>query len=159
MKIEDVMTKNVYFCSPSMNVAEAVAMMWTDDCGALPVVNESGNVVGMITDRDICIALGTRDVNAGTLRVGGIFVPRLFSCEPGDDIHQALATMTANKVRRLPVIDSRGTLQGIVSIDDVVLNAETIPKTIGGLSCADVLMVLKVLCQPRQESQQAAIHG
>ena len=95
MKIEDVMSKNVYFCSPSMNVAEAVAMMWTDDCGALPVVNESGNMVGMITDRDICIALGTRDVNAGTLRVGDVFVPRLFSCKPGDDIHQALATMTA----------------------------------------------------------------
>jgi CBS domain-containing protein len=63
MKIEDVMTRNVYFCSPSMNLAEAVAMMWTDDCGALPVVNESGNVVGMITDRDICIALAARGKN------------------------------------------------------------------------------------------------
>jgi CBS domain-containing protein len=90
------MSKNVYFCSPSMNVAEAVAMMWTDDCGALPVVNESGNVVGMITDRDICMALGTREVNAGTLRVGDVFVPRLFSCEPGDDIHQALVLCPTN---------------------------------------------------------------
>jgi CBS domain-containing protein len=159
MRVEDVMSKNVYFCNPSMNLAEAVDMMWTDDCGALPVVNESGNVVGMITDRDICIALGTRAVNAGALRVGDVFVPRLFSCEPGDDIHKALATMTANKVRRLPVIDSRGTLQGIVSIDDMVLNAETIPKTMGGLCCADVLMALKVICQPRQESQAAAING
>ena len=159
MKIEDVMTKNVYFCNPSTNLAEAAEMMWTDDCGALPVMNEAGKVIGMITDRDICIALGTRDVKAGALRVRDVFTPKVFSCQPADGIHQALATMTAHKVRRLPVIDSRGTLKGIVSIDDVVLHAETIPKTTGGVSCADVLMTLKVICQRDPAWRHAAVHA
>ena len=57
MKVQEVMVKEVRFCSAETNLAEATEMLWTDGCGTLPVVDRKGNVTGMITDRDICIAL------------------------------------------------------------------------------------------------------
>ena len=53
MKVEDVMVKDVKFCSPNTNLAAATEMFWADCCGTLPVVDDRGNVVGIITDRDI----------------------------------------------------------------------------------------------------------
>ena len=151
MKVEKVMTKEVRFCSPLTNLAEAAEMMWTDGCGILPVVDERSSVIGMITDRDICIALGTRDVNAAALQVKDVSLPKLFSCEPEDDIHKALDQMAAQKVRRLPVIDAKGTLKGILSIDDVALHAEKFPETNADLSYSDVVIALKGICEPKEE--------
>ena len=61
MRVRDLMTKTVVFCRHETNLAAATALMWDNDCGTLPVVSESGKVIGIITDRDICIALGTRN--------------------------------------------------------------------------------------------------
>jgi len=157
MKIQEVMTKEVRFCGPSTNLAEAAGMMWADGCGTLPVVDENHNVLGMITDRDICIALGTRDAKAVALQVKDVSLPKLFSCEPEDDIHKALDTMATQKVRRLPVIDAKGTLRGILSIDDVVLRAEKHPETATGLSYADVVIALQGICEPAEERLPLAV--
>ena len=61
MKVRDLMTSRVRTCRPSTSLADVVSEMWEGDCGVLPVVNDEGRVIGMITDRDICIALATRD--------------------------------------------------------------------------------------------------
>ena len=61
--VEDIMTRTPWCCGPETNLAAVTELMWTHDCGALPVVGE-GRVLGMITDRDVAIALGTRDVAA-----------------------------------------------------------------------------------------------
>ena len=147
MKVSEVMIKEVRFCGPNTNLAEATEMLWTDGCGTLPVVDNAHNVTGMITDRDICIALGTRDAVAAAIPVKEVSLPRLFSCDPDDDIHKALETMAAQRVRRLPVIDRKGTLQGILSIDDIVLHAEKDPVSAAGLSYADVVNALKAICE------------
>ena len=60
MKVRDLMTSDLRICRPETSLADAVRDMWEGDCRALPVVNDAGQVTGMITDRDICIALGTR---------------------------------------------------------------------------------------------------
>jgi len=147
MKVQDVMVKDVKFCSLDTNLAAATEMLWTDGCGTLPVVNARGAVVGIITDRDICIALGTRNVLAAETTVGAIALPKLFSVKPEDDIHAALNTMAAQKIRRLPVIDNRGTLKGILSIDDIVLYAEAIPAHLGDVSYDDVASTFKSICE------------
>jgi CBS domain-containing protein len=58
------MTSDVRTCRPETNLAEAVRDMWEGDCGALPVVSDEGRVIGMITDRDVCIAVATRGGSA-----------------------------------------------------------------------------------------------
>src|ERR1700757_3838413 len=123
MRVRDVMVKDVKFCNPKLNLAQVVEVFWKQGCGTLPVV-ENGRVLGMITDRDICIALGTRNATATETFVKDVVLPKLFYCAPEDDIHIALQTMAAQKVRRLPVIDSKGVLQGILCLDDIVMFAE-----------------------------------
>jgi CBS domain-containing protein len=88
------------------------------------VVNAQEKVVGVITDRDMCIALGTRNEPAGKIRVGQVASGKVFACKPDDDIHAALATMAQAKVRRLPVVSPDGKLVGILSMDDVVVHSE-----------------------------------
>ena len=98
-------------------------LLWCAGCGALPVVDANGKVVGMITDRDVCIALGTRGQRAADLVVAQVMSGQVFACRPTDDIHAALKTMRTQKVRRLPVINHEGKLEGLVTISDMILQA------------------------------------
>lgn len=123
MKVHDVMIRNVRFCTPDMNLAEVAEILWKAGCGTLPVV-ENDRVIGMITDRDIAIALGTRDMRPSELVVRDVSLPKLFYTTVAEDIHIALHTMAAQKIRRLPVVDSKGALEGILCLDDIVLLAE-----------------------------------
>ena len=142
MKVRDVMVKDVKICTPITNLAAVAEILWKEGCGTLPVV-ENGRVLGIVTDRDICIALGTRNVKPADTLVKDVALPKLFYCAPENDIHAALKTMSAQKVRRLPVIDSEGTLQGILCLDDIVLHAEEKAD----LTYFDVVETLKAVCE------------
>lgn len=122
MAIKDIMTADVKTCSPSANLAEAAALMLDADCGFLPVVDQ-GKLVGVVTDRDLYIALATRNVKASDLRIGDVAKKEVWTCNPDDDVHAALKTMTTRRVRRLPVVGFGGTVVGIVSMNDLVLHA------------------------------------
>lgn len=154
MKVQDVMVKGVRFCTPDMNLATVTKIFWEQGCGALPVV-ENGRAIGMITDRDVSIALGTRNVKAGDAFVREVALPKVFFCLPQDDIHTALTTMRAQQVRRLPVVDSTGALAGILSLDDVVLFAED--KAIGELTYTDVVDVMKAIYEHPDQARVLAI--
>ena len=125
MKVADVMMRTPATCNPETNLAAAVEILWTRNCGMLPVVDREGKVTGVVTDRDVCIALDTRDCRASQVTVADVQPQKLFSCRPDDDIHTALALFSGAKVRRLPVLDAEGKLEGILSLDDVVLHAAT----------------------------------
>ena len=122
MKIKDIMTTEVRTCSPGTNLAAAAALMLDGDCGILPVVDE-GKLVGIVTDRDMYIALATRNTLASQLTVGDVARTQVWTCGPDDDVHAALATMKEHRVRRLPVEGFGGTVLGIVSMNDIVLAA------------------------------------
>jgi len=143
MKVRDVMVRDVKFCTPKMNLAEAAEVLWKAGVGALPVVEE-GRVLGIITDRDISIALGTRNAKAADLLVKEIVLPKVFYSGPEDDIHIALGTMKAQRVRRLPVVDDKGVLAGILCLDDIVLYAE---EKVGELTYADVVETMQAICE------------
>lgn len=125
MKIKELMTSDVKSCGLDTNLAAAAKIMWEEDCGAVPVTDESGRVVGVITDRDICIAGATRTSAEGDIPVRDVISDALYTCAPGDDARAALETMRQRKVRRLPVVDHRGQLAGIVSIHDLALHARS----------------------------------
>jgi len=129
MKVVDVMMGTPYFCRPETNLGVATELMWTGNCGFLPVVQNDGKVIGVITDRDICIALGTRGRPSGEVTVAAAMSPGVYACAPEEDIHAALRAMREGHVRRLPVITREGALVGVISMDDVLLRAE--PPTLG----------------------------
>ena len=114
------MTREVAACRPGDSLADAAAVMWRRDCGAVPVVGEDGGVAGILTDRDICMALATRRAYASEVRVGEVMSRDVVSCTPEDDAEEALEVMRQRQLRRLPVIDSHGRLAGILSVADVL---------------------------------------
>jgi CBS domain-containing protein len=156
MKVQDVMTSNVQACQPETNLATAAALMWENDCGALPVVDHQGKVMGMITDRDICIAAATKGRPAWEITVNDVFSGQVYTSALDEDIKTALKTMQHHKVRRLPVINREGLLQGIVSINDITLRAEEARGTqVPDLSYEDVVSTFKAICEHRHQAKSA----
>ena len=121
MKVRDIMTGNPKCCGPDTNLAEAAELMWTNDCGALPVV-EDGRLTGIVTDRDICIAVGTRNCRPSDTPVKEIAARTVQTCTPDDDVDMAMAIMRRAQVRRLPVVED-GKLAGILALNDIILAA------------------------------------
>ncbi|HET6671667.1 MAG TPA: CBS domain-containing protein [Pyrinomonadaceae bacterium] len=156
MKVKEIMTANPKACTLDDNLAEAARLMWEADCGIVPVVAEGGKVVGLITDRDICMAAMTKGRNESSIAIEDVISGKLFTCKSADDIHSALNTMRDNKVRRLPVVTADGKLAGMLSMNDVVLKAaEAAGKKAPELSYGDVVNTYKSICQHRLPMQQA----
>ena len=122
MKVKDIMTPQPRTCSPGTNLAAAAALMLDGDCGILPVV-DGGKLVGVVTDRDMYIALATRNKLASRVTVGEVARKSVLTCGPEDDMHAVLETMKEHRVRRLPVEGFGGTVLGIVSMNDILLAA------------------------------------
>ncbi|MEW6734236.1 MAG: CBS domain-containing protein [Acidobacteriota bacterium] len=107
MKVKDIMTKNVKTCSSDTDLAAAVQLMWENNCGIVPVIDDEGKPIGVITDRDIAVAVATRNKLAGEVKVGEVMAGEVFSCDPNEDVKSALVTMKTSRVRRLPVVDNK----------------------------------------------------
>lgn len=143
MKVRDIMTKDVKTCRPDTSLADAVKFMWERDCGVLPVVKADGRVFGMITDRDICVAMATRGQTADRIVVSDVIAERACSCRPDDDAVTALHTMKLERVRRLPVIDAEGRLKGILSLNDVVMHG-------GAAMSSEIMSTMAGICEHRR---------
>jgi len=145
MQVQDIMVRDAKFCRLNNNLAAAAAIMWANDCGGLPVLDGGGKVVGMITDRDICIAAGTRNRIPSDIQVSEVTSRKIYTCAPEDDIHAALKTMQKQKVRRLPVVSKEGKLEGILCLNDVALNASQSDS----LSYKETIETLQAICEHR----------
>jgi len=151
MKVQDVMTYEVRTCRPETNLSAAAMQMWRGDFGALPVLADGGKVVGMITDRDICIAAATKHRDPATIRVKDVISGEVYGCSPDTDIHEALKIMQQRQVRRLPIINALdGKLAGILSLNDIALKAQSGKRA--ELSAEDVENTLKTICAHPESS-------
>lgn len=153
MVVKEVMKQPVVTCGWDTNLAAAVGLMWKNACGVLPVVTNSGKIAGILTDRDICIALGTRDARASELRVRDVIQDNTLYCKSSDDIHTALQRMRQGQVRRLPVVSEDGSLEGIISMDDIVLIANGGGN---GVSYGDVMTTLQAIYGGSRRCPRAA---
>jgi CBS domain-containing protein len=157
MKVSEVMTKSPAYCTSDTNLGAAAEIMWKRNCGFLPVLSPQQSVVGVVTDRDMCIAMATRNRLPGQVTVREVSSAVTYSCRPDDDLQAALKTMADKGVRRLPVIDAAGKLEGVLSVDDVILRTDSqIP---GSLASEEVVTTLRKLyeSQLRQGRARAAI--
>lgn len=150
MQIHELMKKNVETCSVHDSLEVAAAKMWECDIGVLPVLNPEGHVIGMITDRDICMATYTQHRAPAEIPVLSAMSKEVFFTEPGATVQEAELNMRDHQVRRLPVIDTEGRLVGIISLNDLAREAEREvghrPKQINS---QEVMTTLAVICEPR----------
>lgn len=145
MITKEIMTKDVATCTPDSDVATAAKIMLERNCGFVPVVDSHGTVAGVLTDRDICRVAVTTHRTAEHIGVRQAMSAPVFACLPDENVKIALVTMARHHVRRLPVLDRTGHLQGVLSIDDVV----RAPRRRGSPTSDEVVDALKAICAPR----------
>ena len=150
MKVHEIMTTDVRACGPEAKLSDAALIMWENDCGIVPVTNDAGQCVGIITDRDICMAVATRNRLASDLTVGEVSAGKVLACPPDADVSAVLELMRREQLRRVPVADKAGRLVGIISIADVIRHAKRGPETKKArhVPHKEVMRTLKALMKP-----------
>lgn len=148
MKIERIMTGEPASCTSEDHLAAAATKMWSEDCGILPVVDD-GVLAGVVTDRDIAMAVAMKGVAPSGVKVGEVASGRIFSCAPDDDVAAALLAMREHKVRRLPVVD-HGRLVGLVSLNDIVLEAAPVAGDDQRPTYAEIIDTLRAIGEHRK---------
>jgi len=141
MKVQDIMTEPALTCTPETSLAVVARLMRETDYGTLAVVDSRGTLVGIITDRDVCLAVAGTNRNAVSVAVHEAMTEKVWSARLDDDVHNVLATMKQHRVRRVPVCDDSGRLKGIVSIEDVVVRG----LEGGGVNPNDIVAALRAM--------------
>ncbi len=160
MNVSDRMSSDVCTLGAHESLERATQIMWEHDCGCVPIVDHEQHLVGVITDRDICMGAYTQ---GGCLR--DIPVHRCMSraahvCAPEDSLESAASRMGSQQVRRLPVVDGEGHVVGILALGDL---ARTIGTTRGGSQKqafgGEVARALSSISEPRTAHMGDMIPG
>jgi CBS domain-containing protein len=153
MKVEQLMTPSPATCGAVDNLAQAVERMWDANCGIIPIVDDAGHVIGVVTDRDICIAAATRGRTPGDIRIDEMESRPVVTCRLDDEVKVALKAMKEHCVRRLPVISDEGVLHGVISLDDIASAA----GSRAAVTAAEVVAAMKAIyAAPLPVAQRAA---
>lgn len=123
LRVQQLMTQNVHTCRPWDSLEDATRKMWNHDIGALVVLDADGRALGMLTDRDACMAALMTGRPVGAIRANEAMSKELFSVRPEEPIDDAEEVMRAHQVRRVPVLDVSGNVVGILSQNDLVREA------------------------------------
>ncbi len=168
MNVQEIMKRPAVTCRAGDDLNRPARLMWEHDCGAIPVVNDDGVLVGLITDRDICMSAYTQGEALRAIPVSSAMATEVFSCRAGDSLEEAERLMSEKQVRRIPILDGENRPIGVLSLSDIARYAASAPmKT--GLS-RDLTQTLAAIAQPGSEvetgqwarspeHQLAAIHS
>lgn len=150
MKIEELMTKQVQSCRAQDTLARAAQIMWEQDCGVVPVVDDEERVIGMLTDRDGFMATYTQGRRLDEVAVGSAMAHKVYACQPGDDIHMAERLMRDARIHRLPIVDPEGRLVGILALADLARHMHRADrKADDGLSTQSIALTLAAISSAR----------
>jgi len=136
MTLNDMMTRDLVTCRDTDSLSDAATLMREINVGALPVLSESGNLIGMITDRDIAVRAVSVGADPVLSQVADFMTPNPLTIAPDATAEQAAEMMADAQVRRLPVVDG-GQLVGIVSLGDLAVDLgeeELLAETLGRIS-------------------------
>lgn len=123
-RVSQLMNRDVKTCTVQDDLSRAAQLMWDHDCGFVPVVEFTPDghrrVVGVITDRDVCMATYTKGLAPGAIRVGDVMSRGVHTCRSDATPEAAELVMKQNHIRRLPIVDAEDELVGVLSITDLV---------------------------------------
>jgi CBS domain-containing protein len=124
MNAQEIMTKNPACCSPDTKLNQVARMMVEHDCGEIPVVDQSGNLQGVVTDRDICCRAVANDCNTCEVSAHEIMSAPVMCVRMDTSVDECAHKMEQNMIRRIPVVDENGKCCGIVSQADIACKAD-----------------------------------
>jgi len=154
MRVEQLMTKQVKSCGREDTLDRAAQLMWDNDCGCLPVCagDDVNRVVGVITDRDICMSALFRGQPLKDLHVADAMARNLLACRPGDSLADVETTLRHARIRRLPVVDEQGALIGMIALADLAREAARERSAAKQeITETEVGDTLAAICQPAGE--------
>lgn len=155
MRVDEIMSKPVLTCRSQETLNIAAHKMWEADCGAIVVVNDEGKLVGMITDRDVCMAGLLQNQPLADIPIHIAMARQVHAVEPQQTIEDVERLMASHQVRRIPVVGGDGKPVGIVALNDLAREAAKPQSHLrGGL--VRLVQTLAVICEPRDASQKAA---
>lgn len=150
MKVEQLMTRPVWTCEPGDSLQQAARLMWDHDVGCV-VVRQGSHIVGVITDRDVCMGGYTTGVSFHAISVRQSMTPDPFVIHSRASVDAAEGLMRRKGIRRLPVVDESGALVGLLSLNDVAREAaRQLGRRDLDVSCEGVAATLAALCAPHQ---------
>ncbi|MDQ3634037.1 MAG: CBS domain-containing protein [Acidobacteriota bacterium] len=125
IKCREIMSKNVSTANSKASLQDVAKLLRDNDIGILPIVEDGTNkLVGLVTDRDIVVRAVADGKSVTETNVSDVMTTELFTAKPDDFAFEAVRTMGNKQVRRVPIVDDEGVLQGIVSMADVALEME-----------------------------------
>lgn len=145
MRVHQLMSRPAVTCRMTSDLAAVAMMMWRHDCGVIPVVDDAERLVGLVTDRDICMALATRHRRPEELNAANVMRKEVFTVEPHQDVREAMRLMAKEQVRRLPVLLEDRRLAGMLSVNDLVLNIRSRARAGSEPTATDVLETLQAI--------------
>lgn len=148
MTVAQIMTEAASCCSVNATLASVAQVMWERDCGSVPVCDGDGRVIGMITDRDICMAAWIRGRSLQELHVHDAMSRDVVSCQREDGLAMVEALMRQHQLRRLPVLHADGRLAGIVSLADLA-RVTTGGDGVRPANSGDLARTLAAVLRPR----------
>ena len=121
MKVKDAMKTGVVFCAAEDNLMKVADLMRRHDCGVIPVV-AGKKVVGMLTDRDVCLAIVSRNRKASDVKAEDLAKSKIITCFAEDDLESALRKMRKYQIKRLAVVDNSSEIVGLLTVADILLS-------------------------------------
>lgn len=162
MQVEQVMNQPAIVCRIGDSTLVAAQLMEEYDCGVIPVVNDEHVLVGIITDRDICLAAQANDEALRDIFVADVMTTQVYSCRTHDTLRHAEELMKRGQVHRLPVIDARGHVQGVLSSHDLLQECSRTRSLRGlrevlkgALSAKELVDTLAAVSRPRRPADLA----
>jgi len=142
MKVSEVMSKNPACCWPSSSALTAALMMQQRDIGVLPVIKDpfTPRLVGVVTDRDLCLHVVAGGRDPAHIWISECMTEDPVCCTVEDDVRHALALMEEHQVRRLPVVNAKREIVGLLSFSDLVSR--------GAIAGGEIAAALRRICEP-----------
>ena len=160
MLVEQLMNRPPVSCGSGDSLHRAAGLMIEHDCGSLPVVDESGRPVGMVTDRDICIAAHQLGLPLDAITAAQAMSRELHTCRAGDPVGVAERIMSKCQIRRVPVVDGDGMLVGIITLGDLARQADQgNGHRRPDVSDTEVSRTLAAITEPTQPAQIIPLPG
>ena len=145
LRATDLMTRDVFTVTADETCSDAAHVMCEKDVGSVPVVDPQGAVVGIVTDRDLCICAYHSGKALADLSVKEAMTSNVISVRPDDDADRIIELMELNQIRRLPVIDDDGLLRGFIATADI---ARSSGDGLDEVSDHEVSEVMGAISQP-----------
>ena len=148
MKVSEIMTKNPVCCWSSSSTLSAALLMQETDVGILPVIQDpfTPRLVGVVTDRDLCLHVVAACRDPASVWIDGCMTENPVCCSEQDDVSHALELMKTHRIRRVPVVNEKHEIVGMLSLGDLVCKA--------GIEASKIAATLRSICEPAHRVKQ-----